>query len=140
MRSSVFLDTGYAVALAIERDQYHERAAALVDQIEREDTRLVTTRLVVAEIGDALNAPRHRQKAVQHVTALQRNPTVNIVPLSEALFRRGLDLYRERRDKSWGLTDCVSFVVMRERSLHDALSADDDFEQAGFNTLLRGAS
>ena len=48
MRSSVFLDTGYAVALAIERDQYHERAAALVDQIEREDTRLV-----VAEIGDA---------------------------------------------------------------------------------------
>ena len=55
----------------------------------------------------------------------------------EELFRRGFALYRERQDKSWGLTDCLSFVVMRERDIREALSADEDFEQAGFRALLR---
>jgi predicted nucleic acid-binding protein len=96
-----FLDTGYAVALAIERDQYHERASAWVDRIEQKRIHLVTTRAVVVEIGNALAAPAYRAKAAQHIAALQRNPTVDIVAVSEALFRRGFGLYRARQDKSW---------------------------------------
>jgi len=42
-------------------------------------------------------------------------------------------------DKEWGLTDCISFVAMRQRNLTEALTADSDFEQAGFKALLRGA-
>jgi len=42
--NAVFIDTGYAVALAVENDQYHDRAVQLVNQIERENVRLVTTR------------------------------------------------------------------------------------------------
>ncbi len=137
MTSNVFLDTGYAVALAIERDQYHERAIELVDDIEQRELRLVTTRAVVIEIANALAAPEHRAKALEHIGALERNPTVEIIPVSDELFRRGLELYRERRDKAWGLTDCISFVVMDERSIRDALATDRDFRQAGFNPLLR---
>ncbi len=135
--SKVFLDTGYAVALAIEQDQYHARAVELVDRVEQGHTQLVTTRLVIAEIGDALAAPDYRIKASEHIAALERNPTVDIVPLSEKLFQHGFALYRERQDKSWGITDCISFVVMRDRDIRDALSTDSDFEQAGFNALLR---
>ena len=135
--NDLFLDTGYAVALALERDQYHERAVELVDRIEQDSMQLVTTRAVIVEIGNALADPAHREKAVEHIAALGRNPTVEIVSLSEELFRRGFALYRERQDKSWGLTDCLSFVVMRERDIREALSADEDFEQAGFRALLR---
>jgi len=42
-----------------------------------------------------------------------------------------------RRDKPWSLTDCISFVVMEQLGLVDALSADHHFEQAGFNILMR---
>jgi uncharacterized protein len=41
-----------------------------------------------------------------------------------------------RRDKEWSLTDCISFVVMKERGLTEALTADHHFEQAGFKALL----
>lgn len=117
---TVFLDTGYAVALAVENDQYHERAVQLVDQIEQENVQLVTTRAVVTEIGDALAAPEYRGTAEGHILALQRNPTADIVPLTEDLFRWGFALYRERQDKEWGLTDCISFVTMRDRGLQAA--------------------
>jgi hypothetical protein len=45
-------------------------------------------------------------------------------------------LFRQRADKAWGLTDCISFVVMREREIPEALTADEHFEQAGFVALL----
>ena len=55
----------------------------------------------------------------------------------QAMFDRGLDLYRERLDKNWSLTDCISFVIMRDESLTDALTADVNFVQAGFRALMR---
>lgn len=89
------------------------------------------------EIGDALAAPEYRGTAEAHILAPQRNPTADIVPLTEDLFRRGFELYRERQDKKWGITDCISFVTMRDRGIQDALTKDRDFEQAGFTALLR---
>jgi len=50
-----------------------------------------------------------------------------------------LELYRQRPDKEWGLTDCLAFVVMRQRGLTEALTSDEHFEQAGFKALLRQA-
>lgn len=135
--NKLFLDTGFLVALVVEDDQYHDRALELADQIEEEGLHVVTTRVVVAEIGDALASPGYRERATEHIAALQRSPTVDIVPFTEELFRRGFELYRERQDKSWGITDCISFVVMRDRGLQEALTTDRDFEQAGFTALLR---
>jgi hypothetical protein len=132
-----FLDTGFLVALVVEDDQYHDRSLELADRIEDERRHVVTTRVVVAEIGDALASPEYRGKAAEHIAALQRSPTVDIVPLTGTLFQRGFELYQERQDKSWGITDCISFVVMRDRGLQDALTTDRDFEQAGFTALLR---
>ncbi len=46
-------------------------------------------------------------------------------------------LSRDRMDEEWGLTDCISFVVMRAWGLTEALTADKHFEQAGHVVLLR---
>lgn len=45
-------------------------------------------------------------------------------------------MYRDRVDKEWGLIDCMSFVVMNDNDLTEALTADKHFQQAGFNALL----
>jgi len=69
--------------------------------------------------------------------SLETDPNVDILPVSEPLYARALQLYRERPDKEWGLTDCVSFLVMRDRRLTEALTTDEHFQQAGFRALLR---
>ena len=132
--AEVFLDAAYAIALSNTNDQYHGQALLLAASLETEHTRLITTRAVVMEIGNALAKLRYRSALLE---ALERDPHVEIIPLSEDLYRRAVQHYRERPDKEWGITDCLSFVIMRDRNLTTALTADEHFQQAGFRALLR---
>ncbi len=134
--TEVFLDTSYAVAIASRRDQHYEKALELADYIEQQKLRKVTTRAVVLEIGNALSTPRFRQTAVNMLEYLDHDPTIEIIPLSERLYQRGFELFRQRPDKPWGLVDCISFIVMQDRGITEALTADDHFRQAGFIPLL----
>jgi predicted nucleic acid-binding protein len=61
---------------------------------------------------------------------------VRIVPVTRNLITRGWDLYTQRPDKEWSLTDCVSFTVMRQLRITEALTGDCHFQQAGFRVLL----
>lgn len=135
--TKLFLDTAYAIALANERDEYHERALRIEEDLTRRNPGVVTTQGVLAEIGNALAAPPYRRIVTRYLEMLRQEPSVEILPVADDLFSRGFALYREREDKSWGLTDCISFVVMHDRGILDALTTDRHFEQAGFNALLR---
>ena len=88
------------------------------------------------EIGNSLAKQRHRRAAVSLLEALEQDTRIEIVPLSEDLYSRAAAFYKQHADKEWGLTDCISFVLMHERGLQEALTADDDFRQAGFRALL----
>ena len=72
------------------------------------------------------------------VDAIMADPNTEVVPQSALLFRDALAQFRQHQDKEWGLTDCSSFVIMRQRGLHEALTHDHHFEQAGYVALLRG--
>ena len=77
-----------------------------------------------------------RSTVVELIEALRKDPLVTVVPASQELFDRGLDLYAHRSDKDWSLTDCISCVVMQEYGLVDVLTSDHHFEQMGFRALL----
>ena len=68
--------------------------------------------------------------------ALEADPNVEIGSLSEPLYVEGLMLFRQRPDKDWGLTDCMSFVLMQELGITEAMTSDRHFEQAGFVRLI----
>jgi uncharacterized protein len=133
----VFLDASYAIALSASTDQFHSRALGLATELEVARARLVTTRAVLLEIGNALSRQRYRSAAVSLLQALEVDPTVTVLPLSEKLYAQALQLYCSRPDKEWGLIDCASIVVMSERGLTKALTADEHFQQCGFRALLR---
>jgi predicted nucleic acid-binding protein len=133
----VFLDTSDALALSAPADQFHGRALQLADEMEAARTRLVTTRAVLLEIGNALSRQRYRAAAIRLLQAIEVDPNVKVLSLSEELYAKALQLYCSRQDKEWGLIDCASFVVMFERSITKALTADEHFQQCGFRALLR---
>lgn len=139
LSDSVFLDTAYAIALASTSDEFHPQALTLAEELEVRGTRLLTTWAVLLEIGNALSRGAYRRAAVQLLSTLQTDPSVEVIALSDQILGQALKLYSERPDKEWGLTDCVSFVVMEARSIKEALTADEHFQQAGFRVLLREA-
>ncbi len=135
-QSRVFLDTGFAIAMVSHRDAFHEKALQLAGELNAAGASIVTTRAVLLEIGAALAKAAYRDAAVALIDLLENDPQVEILPLSEDLFAQALELFRSRSDKEWSLTDCLSFVVMRQRGIQAALAADIHFQQAGFTALL----
>jgi uncharacterized protein len=130
---TVFADTFYYLAFLGERDAAHDRAIRFS---EKYTGGIVTTGWVLTEVGDALAAPERRTQCAAFLRQLRGDRALVIVPPSEPLFQRRLDLYASRDDKDWSLTDCISFVVMEEHSITEALTGDHHFEQAGFVALL----
>lgn len=137
VKSKVFLDTAYAISLSSEQDDLHELALRIADDLENEYTVIVTTQAILLEIGNALSKQRFRRSAVTLLQALETDPSVEIVPFSQELYDRAFALFRERPDKDWGLIDCVSFIVMQEHGITQALTTDDHYRQAGFQVLMR---
>lgn len=129
-----FADTGYWIALANTRDALHPRAR---DWSQRLRARLVTTNAVLIEVADAFAGERLRAVAGALIEDVLDDPEITVVPLDRPLLLRAFSLYRARGDKDWGHTDCVSFVVMGERGIVEALAYDQHFVQAGFRALLR---
>lgn len=132
----VFIDTSFVVALVNEKDQHRARAFELADMFDGYP--LITTDAVLLEVGNAL-ARSFKAQAAEVIEDFLTSGEVEIVNLDSALFQSAFELYRTHKDKSWGMTDCISFVIMRERGIVDALTNDKDFRQAGFNALMREA-
>jgi predicted nucleic acid-binding protein len=128
-----FGDTHYFLALLNPRDQDHERATEFGEQWRG---KIVTTRWILAELADAFSEPPLRAVAVAFFLRLEANPHLRVLPADDRQFMRGFELYRRRPDKEWSLTDCISFVVMSDEGLTDALTTDGHFRQAGFVPLL----
>jgi predicted nucleic acid-binding protein len=132
--SRVFADAFFYLALLSERDAAHRRAAEIYRSGEITGT--VTTVAVLLEVADGLGGTPRRERCGAFLASVWSRPGTMIVSLSDTLVQRGLKLYRDRPDKAWSLTDCISFVVMADEGLTEALTGDRHFEQAGFKALL----
>jgi predicted nucleic acid-binding protein len=130
----VFADTFYFLAFVNPRDAAHQRE---MDFSKNSSAPMLTTTWVLTEVADGLaNTPnRHLFRAI--LEDLEHSSADVIVWPDESLFRRGANLYDSRPDKEWSLTDCISFVVMQDQGILEALTGDHHFEQAGFTALLK---
>lgn len=130
----VFIDTSYIIAVLRKKDTHH--ATAVAATLRYRGT-FVTTEYVLIEAMNYLNALPFRSAVSRTVESLRRNPGTLVVPASTELLDDGIALFSARSDKDWGLTDCISFVVMEREGVTEALTSDRHFEQAGFKALLR---
>ena len=133
----IFADTSYWFALLVRADPWHEIAVLL--SLELSDSHIITTEMVLTELLNGVSrlGEYHRNLATDEVIRLRANSNVEVIAQSEDQFHNAFDYYRSRSDQRWGLTDCASFIVMQERGITHALTADRDFAQAGFTILMQ---
>jgi predicted nucleic acid-binding protein len=131
---TAFADTFALIAWLNPHDNAHARVTAYLDGFTG---RLVTTEWVLMELADALSAPEARATTVEFLRAVRADPLFDVVGYGQGVYQTGFDLFATRPDKSWSLTDCISFGVMAERGIRDALTADHHFEQAGFRAAFK---
>ncbi len=135
--NNIFADAGYWIALLHPRDDLHSKAQAVSAQLGQ--VRLVTSEMILTEVLNyfADKGPSLRQAAAAFAMQIQNDPNSFIVPQTSIQFKNAFRFYQQRNDKSWGLTDCASILIMQSEGIQEALAHDINFKQAGFIALLR---
>lgn len=129
----VFVDTSYWVGLFSQNDQHHDDAKKISAELKK--MRVVTTELVLTEFLNAMSnkGASLRSAAVKIVKGLRHS--AQVVDYNQTLFIPAFSDYEKFADKDWGLVDCTSFILMREKKIDTAVTFDGDFKQAGFQTI-----
>ncbi|MHC5599556.1 MAG: type II toxin-antitoxin system VapC family toxin [Nostoc sp.] len=133
-KDRLFLDRVFIQAILNQNDQYHQRALVLLPRVKTA-REVWLTEAILMEVGNALSG-FNRQRVVNFIRQCYQTDNLRVVNITSELFELGLSLYESRLDKSWGLVDCLSFVVMQQQGLIDAVTSDQHFIQAGFRALL----
>ena len=132
----VFADTVFLFGKVNPEDTHHD--TALAAEAELVDAQIVTTDVVLTELlAMSRNDPTLRVAAVKLVREMLNKRNVIIVRLDADLFERGLVRYERQRDSAYSLVDCISMEVMKKLNIQEVLTADRDFQHAGFTRLMR---
>ncbi len=134
--TSQFVDTSYLIAVEVADDQMHEVATRhWRDWLKTPSTTLVTSSYVLVEVVAYLNNHRRHSKAVELGNNLLSSKSINLIHVNEALLLEGWRYFQKHSDKTYSLTDCISFVLMTRLGIVEALTFDKHFAQAGFVKL-----
>ena len=132
----IFADTFYWIALINPRDDWHERVVAFTKTLDR--VQIVTTDEILTEILNFLSCYGRstRYRSTQLVQKMMSEPNIQIIPQTHSSFLQGLELYENRLDKEYSLTDCISMQIMTQMGITKILTHDKHFTQEGFDILF----
>jgi predicted nucleic acid-binding protein len=134
--ATYFADTSFWMALSRRRDQYNRHAIAWNQFVIRSSSSILTTEAVLWEWLNGFSDSTTRSVAAEGYRLAPSDTRIEVVPFQPDLIDSAVQLYRTRFDKGWSLTDCLSFVVMEQRHLTEALTTDRHFEQAGLKAMI----
>lgn len=135
MAAELFVDTSAWYPLAVRRDPAHDSVAAVLRERVRHGARVVTTNLVVAETHALLLRRTTRAAALAFVGHVARPPNLVVYGTPQLDAQAVVEWLERYDDQDFSLTDGVSFAVMTERGITDALALDRHFAGAGFRVL-----
>jgi hypothetical protein len=135
MPKRIFIDTSAFLALEDESDEHHEEAIRFRDQeLLRGNYELVTTSYILDETLTLLRSRLGIPASIDFSKKIRRSQVVKVLSVSKEVEEKALELFEKYDDKTFSFTDCVSFVVMREKGIQEAFTFDEHFVQMG---LLR---
>jgi predicted nucleic acid-binding protein len=131
----LFVDTSAWYPLADSSHSDHEPLAAVLRERVQAGARIVTTNLVLAETHALLMRRAGREAALRFTRTVRQPPNVveySTLEREESALSDWLERFDDQR---FSLTDAVSFVVMAELEIRDALALDQHFATAGFAVI-----
>ena len=137
MANDIFVDTSGFYALLVQADDRHAAAARHLREAKRRKRRFVTSDYVLDETATLLKARGHVHRLGAFFTTVLTSHVCRIEWTDAERFHGVQAFFLKHLDQAWSFTDCVSFCIMRELRLHDALTKDGHFHEAGFTVLLK---
>ena len=135
MASEVLFDTSGFFALMDTRDPAHSKARRWLG-LQRGRARPVTTEWIVGETCTLLVARKRPHLVARFLDYLEQSAALLVLNPDSTVLASAKDLIRRQAEQGYSFVDCLSFCVMKERRISQALTADEHFHKAGFSALL----
>ena len=135
MKEAVIVDTGYWIALFDSRDTKHAVAKSNSKTL-LQNYRLYLTDFIIFETITYLNCSIERHDLALRFLEKVKEPMLTIAPVDEDVKKEALELFKKYSDKSLSVTDCASFVIMKEKGVQQYAGFDDHFKQMGYTCVL----
>ena len=134
--TETFVDTSGFFATLVPSDNAHDRALSVLDRAARGGGRFVTTDYVIDETATLLKVRGQQHLVKEWLESIFASAACRIEWMDTDRFQQTQHFFIKHMDQDWSFTDCFSFVLMRSLGIHEALTKDQHFRQAGFNALL----
>ena len=133
------VDTSGLYALLAPADSAHQPAVELLKQASQAKRVAVITDYVLSETATLLMARKARHLAQELFDMTEQSRALRIVRVDAEQFDQAKRIFLKHFDHQYSFTDCVSFAIMRELELTEALTTDRHFQEMGFAPLLATA-
>lgn len=137
MASEIFVDSSGFFALLVKSDEKHHAANRIHRRAARDKQRFLTTDYVLDETATLCKARGYAHVASALFEAALESAACRVLWTESERFDSVRAFFLKHQDQAWSFTDCLSFCIMKELRLREALTKDAHFEQAGFVALLR---
>jgi len=137
MASDIFVDTSGFYALLIQGDACHADAGKVLHAARKSKRRFVTTDYVLDETATLLKARGFSHLLAQVFDAIEQSGVCRVEWTDAERFFATRAFFLKHADQAWSFTDCLSFQVMKQLRLREALTKDAHFQAAGFEVLLK---
>jgi uncharacterized protein len=135
----MLIDTAGWASLFIANEPYHPQASQYFQIARQQQQQLITSNYIIAELVALLHSPlrRPRPQIFEIIDAIKTASYVQTIHIDAEVDLAAWNFCKSRPDKTWSLVDCTSFILMQKLGIHEALTSDRHFEQAGFTRLLK---
>ncbi len=135
MANEILFDTSGFFALMDKRDPMHDKAVAWIEA-QRKKIRPVSTEWVVGEACTLLVARKRPHLVARFLDYIDSSAALLLVNPDDTLLRSAKAMIRQQARQGYSFVDCISFCLMKERSIRNAFTTDLHYRKAGFTTLL----
>lgn len=134
MSGRVYVDTSAYYALADPTATEHAKARVAFERLTDEGTEFYTSNFVIAETHALILNRVNGELAERVIDRLYASRT-RINQATEGDQTRARAILHLQRDKTYSLTDAISFAIMRRLHLRYAWTYDRHFTQFGFTSV-----
>lgn len=135
MKESVFIDTGYWIALFDGRDQNHYSAKKAL-RILLHDYEVYLSDFIIFETLTYLNCSLKRHDLAIKFIDKTESIGIHALRVDETTKINAVHWFKKYSDKDFSITDCTSFVLMKTNDIRFFAGFDDHFKQMSFIPII----
>jgi uncharacterized protein len=130
MSEPVFVDASAWIAIVNRKDRNRREAVRIFQRLLRSSTGLVTSNWTAYEALTIVKSRLGFSQAERFWERMKSRAVVELVAVDEHIEREALELFWRYRDKTWGVVDCTSLVVMDAVGCRHVFAFDTHFTEA----------